>query len=618
MGDAGDMPPERTFKWGFKTASPGSKMCQPSDGTEVDLYIKIVRATGLPAADSNGLSDPVCTLTVGKHIKAKYKTKIVNNSLDPVWNEMCQFNIMPQSQQIILQVHDDDGGIGALRLRSELLGEITIQLDCNPENVKLQFGKVIHKKLDLMRKKANTGQLEVKFMVVPRKATSAWDPFLAKTDKDTLQESCDWWVFRDESTGATIPHIVKKIASIQTEIDLGKKSQKDVAEADPLDLLPDEFLDRDLIIKALKEEKHREKEAAEAAATARKAAELEAAENARQAELDIGRKAREQEMELFRLAKGEEGGIDADIDAMEDGAAKKKAMKDRFLADVKRNTKGHEHKKDSKKSQKMEELKRKKAERQAEQEAWAADPEAHACSTRLASIYRGKQSRKATIAKKAAGLLPGQGRKKPEKKKTKKKAVKVKKEKKPKVPQYDAFTFEDPTNTLPEEIILKIAPAGMIILDKRTKGDLMKWKWSSVKDLYVDAPVGSGSEAEQADLVHLTVKGAKYYFEADDGQVIVDACMAAKGAAKEKKGKKIKPLPDGWTAHDDPASGCTYYYEAATETTVWDHPGKKTKPGKSQASAAGPSCLTCESIDGLEEDGENPGTFYCATCWAQY
>ncbi|RLV94578.1 Tricalbin-1 [Spathaspora sp. JA1] len=51
------------------------------------LTVEVVRAEGLPAADSNGKSDPYTELFLNTEKKSFYKTKKIKKTLDPEWNE---------------------------------------------------------------------------------------------------------------------------------------------------------------------------------------------------------------------------------------------------------------------------------------------------------------------------------------------------------------------------------------------------------------------------------------------------------------------------------------------------------------------------------------------------
>ena len=53
------------------------------------LKVILERATNLPSADSNGLSDPYVVLHCGKE---KKKSKIIYKNLNPVWDESFEFN----------------------------------------------------------------------------------------------------------------------------------------------------------------------------------------------------------------------------------------------------------------------------------------------------------------------------------------------------------------------------------------------------------------------------------------------------------------------------------------------------------------------------------------------
>jgi hypothetical protein len=563
--------------------------------TEVLLYTKVLRAKNLDAADSNGFSDPFCTVIVGKHLKAKHKTKIKKSTLDPEWNETFSQSVIPmQNVQITIQVHDDDGGIGMLR-KVQLLGEATLNLDCTSGNAKLAGGKVMFMRKTLQKaKKSST--VELQFAVCVKEGQHRWDPFFGK--ETDMQKYAEWNVLQDEPTSTTIPYIKAKLRQIQEDIDKKVLTQEDLASS-PLTRLPDECLDGALIAVRLTQEKKDEanREKLKVAAAKEEAARL--VEEGRQKELDSARDAREEERQKLLKEKREnvdETNIDSVIDAMEEGDAKKKAKKERFLADIKRNQHSEEgdavgKKPLSKKAQKMAELERKKKERESEKIAWAADPLAHLVSTKMASIYRMRIVRKRVLAMKAEGTLPAQlagkgahapkkARRKPAAEKKGKKTPKNSKPKKAKAKKaaektvdYDAFTFDDPTGTLPEEIVLSLSSTGLVIQDKRSKKEKVNWKWVWVSNVKVHVPSEDSqtdTDSEPADLIHLVVESNVYWFEADDGQIIVNAMNTLKSEAAQ------------WWAQTDTC------------------------------------CYTCKTVDGLEEDPDQPGTFYCGPCWNKW
>ena len=54
------------------------------------VEIGILRATNLPAGDSNGLSDPYVVVYLGSKDVARSST--VMETLNPVWNERCDIS----------------------------------------------------------------------------------------------------------------------------------------------------------------------------------------------------------------------------------------------------------------------------------------------------------------------------------------------------------------------------------------------------------------------------------------------------------------------------------------------------------------------------------------------
>lgn len=97
------------------------------DFAQSKLAVTIVEARGLPAMDRNGMSDPYVKLSILPERKQKYETKIIRNTLNPVYNETFLFNIPfneLQSKTLMLVVFDYD------RLsKDDKMGQIPIHLD---------------------------------------------------------------------------------------------------------------------------------------------------------------------------------------------------------------------------------------------------------------------------------------------------------------------------------------------------------------------------------------------------------------------------------------------------------------------------------------------------------
>ena len=70
------------------------------------LQVKVKEAKGIPAADSNGKSDPYVVLTINAQ---KKKTKIIEKTLEPKWYEEFRFDIDDSKPSVLrLEVFDHD------------------------------------------------------------------------------------------------------------------------------------------------------------------------------------------------------------------------------------------------------------------------------------------------------------------------------------------------------------------------------------------------------------------------------------------------------------------------------------------------------------------------------
>jgi len=72
------------------------------------LSVTVISGEDLPAMDMNGKSDPYVVLSLKKS-KTKYKTRVVNESLNPVWNQTFDFVVEDGlHDMLILEVYDHD------------------------------------------------------------------------------------------------------------------------------------------------------------------------------------------------------------------------------------------------------------------------------------------------------------------------------------------------------------------------------------------------------------------------------------------------------------------------------------------------------------------------------
>ncbi|OHT05928.1 hypothetical protein TRFO_26137 [Tritrichomonas foetus] len=75
----------------------------------VRLHVTICSGSGLRAMDANGKSDPYVTVNLQSSKKKVFKTKVMKNSLDPVWNE--EFDLIcenPNDDKLVVNMYDQD------------------------------------------------------------------------------------------------------------------------------------------------------------------------------------------------------------------------------------------------------------------------------------------------------------------------------------------------------------------------------------------------------------------------------------------------------------------------------------------------------------------------------
>eukprot|EP01080_Neovahlkampfia_damariscottae_P007105 gene7105-11268_t len=83
------------------------------------IHVNVVNANDLKASDLNGKSDPYCVLYCGKE---KERTKTINNSCNPNWNEYFIMEVHDLEDPVLFKVYDDDFG------KDDCLGEAILTL----------------------------------------------------------------------------------------------------------------------------------------------------------------------------------------------------------------------------------------------------------------------------------------------------------------------------------------------------------------------------------------------------------------------------------------------------------------------------------------------------------
>nr|CAD1825814.1 unnamed protein product [Ananas comosus var. bracteatus] len=154
---------EDTLTWPVRKVVP----ILPGDYSDLELKpvgtleVKLVQARDLTNKDLVGKSDPFAILYI-RPLRDRMKTsKIINNDLNPIWNEHFEFIVEDiNTQNLTVKIYDDDG-VQA----SELIGCAQVRLkDLQPGKVKDIWLKLV-KDLEVQRDKKDRGELLLRRLV---------------------------------------------------------------------------------------------------------------------------------------------------------------------------------------------------------------------------------------------------------------------------------------------------------------------------------------------------------------------------------------------------------------------------------------------------------------------
>ncbi|XP_075076237.1 synaptotagmin-5-like isoform X2 [Nicotiana tabacum] len=127
------------------------------------LEVKLIQAKELTNKDLIGKSDPFAVLYVRPIRDRMKKSKIINNDLNPIWNEHFEFVVEdPLTQHLVVKIYDDEGLQSA-----ELLGCAHIRLnELEPGKVKDIWLKLV-KDLEIQRDQKNRGEVHLELLYCP-------------------------------------------------------------------------------------------------------------------------------------------------------------------------------------------------------------------------------------------------------------------------------------------------------------------------------------------------------------------------------------------------------------------------------------------------------------------
>ncbi|KAF3453760.1 hypothetical protein FNV43_RR04201 [Rhamnella rubrinervis] len=149
------------------------------------LEVKLVQARNLTNKDIIGKSDPYAKLFI-RPLRDRIKTsKIINNDLNPIWNEHFEFVVEDAStQHLVVKVYDDEGV-----QTSELLGCAQLSLsELQPGKVKDVWLNLV-KDLVVQRDNKNRGEVHLELLYCPFGMTNGFtNPFAPNFSMTSLEK----------------------------------------------------------------------------------------------------------------------------------------------------------------------------------------------------------------------------------------------------------------------------------------------------------------------------------------------------------------------------------------------------------------------------------------------
>ncbi|XP_024968342.1 synaptotagmin-5-like isoform X2 [Cynara cardunculus var. scolymus] len=149
------------------------------------LEVKLIQAQGLINKDLIGKSDPFAKLYI-RPLRSRMRTsKVIDNDLNPVWNEHFEFVVEDTStQHLTVKIYDDDG-----LQASELLGCAQVKLnEVEPGKVKDMWLKLV-KDLDIHRDNKDRGKVHLEILYCPYGMENGFtNPFSSNFSMTSLEK----------------------------------------------------------------------------------------------------------------------------------------------------------------------------------------------------------------------------------------------------------------------------------------------------------------------------------------------------------------------------------------------------------------------------------------------
>ncbi|XP_076905669.1 synaptotagmin-5-like [Bidens hawaiensis] len=192
------------------------------------LEVKLVQAQGLTNKDFIGKSDPFAKLYIRPLRSRTQTSKVIDNDLNPVWNEHFEFVVEDIStQHLTIKVYDDDG----LQV-SELIGCAQYKLsELEPGKVKDVWLKLV-KDLEIHRDNKDRGKVHLELLYCPYGVGNGFtNPFFSNLSLTSLER-----VLKDGSGGQNgdVVNNIKRTVIIRGVLSVTVISAEDLPPADLL------------------------------------------------------------------------------------------------------------------------------------------------------------------------------------------------------------------------------------------------------------------------------------------------------------------------------------------------------------------------------------------------
>ncbi|XVF48019.1 hypothetical protein PTKIN_Ptkin03bG0156900 [Pterospermum kingtungense] len=148
------------------------------------LEVKLVQARDLTNKDIIGKSDPYAVLYVRPLPARMKKSKIINNDLNPIWNEHYEFVVEDATtQHLVVRIYDDEG-----LQASELIGCAQVHLrELEPGKVKDVWLNLV-KDLEIQRDTKCRGQVHLELLYCPFGVENGFtNPFSSNSSMTSLE-----------------------------------------------------------------------------------------------------------------------------------------------------------------------------------------------------------------------------------------------------------------------------------------------------------------------------------------------------------------------------------------------------------------------------------------------